>query len=366
MAVGKASDSAIGGKKYRDASAGTTKIADVPDQPTIGAISDNDGASASVSITQSNTGGNPASFLVTASPGGATGSGNSPVIVSPLDPGTAYTFTAVPRTSNLISGPTSSVSSSFTIPAYELSQTFNTSGNYTVPSGKTKLAIKIVGGGGNGGNGMGGRGFQGRGGGGGGGGGVGLVEEITVTAGTNYAVNVGAGGGGQSKFGNIVTANGGGNGENWNTGTAGGGGGGSFSNNTGTVRGSAGGGSGVQGTFSNASGPGGSVSTINTSNNGVGSFSAAGGGGAGGGGGHSGFPQAGTNGGAGGNPFGGAGGGGINGPSNDNAGGGQGGRGIGGGGGGAGSAGGHNGFDFEAAYNGGGGGAAGRVIVYAK
>jgi len=43
------------------------------------------------------------------------------------------------------------VSSSFTEFPYTLSQTFNTSGTYTVPAGKTKIATLLVGGGGGGG-----------------------------------------------------------------------------------------------------------------------------------------------------------------------------------------------------------------------
>ena len=40
------------------------------------------------------------------------------------------------------------VSSGYVEMPYELSQTFNTSGTYTVPAGKTKVAVYVIGGGG--------------------------------------------------------------------------------------------------------------------------------------------------------------------------------------------------------------------------
>ena len=66
------------------------------------------------SITASATGGTPTSYTATSSPGGFTGTGaSSPVTVSGLTNGTAYTFTVTATNSNGTS-PSSSASSSFT------------------------------------------------------------------------------------------------------------------------------------------------------------------------------------------------------------------------------------------------------------
>ena len=101
----------------------------------------------------------------------------------------------------------------FEPPVYSLSQTFNASGNYTVPAGKTRLAVVGVGSGGGGGDG----GSLGGAGGSGGGGAVTIIEEITTNAGTNYVVTIPSGGNatnpaGTASFGSVVTFNGGGGG----------------------------------------------------------------------------------------------------------------------------------------------------------
>ena len=134
----------------------------------------------------------------------------------------------------------------FEPPAYSLAQTFNTSDNYTIPAGKTRLALIGVSGGGGGGSSPG----TVRGSGGGGGGGVFSVREISVTPGETYAVLIGAAGngnstqldtsnsGGTTSFGNIVVANGGQGGAAGqslaNSGSEGGAGG-TVTINTGTV-----------------------------------------------------------------------------------------------------------------------------------
>jgi hypothetical protein len=114
------------------------------------------------------------------------------------------------------------VSSGFVELPYALSQTFNASGNYTVPAGKTKIAIVGCGGGGGGAAGFPSGGVKA----GGAGGGVFSIREITTTPGTVYSVTVGAAGngaasvgaysnpgngnsGGSTVFGSILTATGG-------------------------------------------------------------------------------------------------------------------------------------------------------------
>ena len=80
MAITKASASGLAGSKFKDASAGTTKIPDIPDTPIIGTAV-NAGAQASVPFTIRTTGGTATSFTATSSPGGLTASGASSPLV---------------------------------------------------------------------------------------------------------------------------------------------------------------------------------------------------------------------------------------------------------------------------------------------
>ena len=77
--------------------------------------------------------------------GSFTGTGSSPITVSGLSNGTAYTFTVTATNANGTST-ASSASNSITpvAPVYSLSQTFNSSGNFTVPAGKTKVAVAVI------------------------------------------------------------------------------------------------------------------------------------------------------------------------------------------------------------------------------
>ena len=71
---------------------GNTPIADVVDAPTIGTATAGT-ASATVTFTAAVTGGTAATYTATSTPGSITGSAaSSPVTVSGLTNGTAYTF----------------------------------------------------------------------------------------------------------------------------------------------------------------------------------------------------------------------------------------------------------------------------------
>ncbi len=72
--------------------AGNTPISDVPDAPTIGTATAGT-ESATVTYTAAATGGAVTTFTATSSPGSITGTGASPITVSGLTGGTAYTFT---------------------------------------------------------------------------------------------------------------------------------------------------------------------------------------------------------------------------------------------------------------------------------
>jgi hypothetical protein len=113
MAITKASASGLAGSKFKDASAGTTKIADKPDAPTIGTAT-NSGAGASVPFTISTRGGTATSFTATSNPGAVSVNGaSSPIIVTGLTSGTSYTF-SVTATNASGTGPASAASNSVT------------------------------------------------------------------------------------------------------------------------------------------------------------------------------------------------------------------------------------------------------------
>ena len=99
-------------------------ISDVPDAPTIGAVSDpgTDGY-ASVAFTAATTGGAVTTYTATSTPGTLTGtSATSPITVTGLTLDTAYTF-KVKGANSTATGPESSASSTFT-------PTFHPSGAY--------------------------------------------------------------------------------------------------------------------------------------------------------------------------------------------------------------------------------------------
>ena len=283
----------------------TGKIVDIPDQTvTIGtATAGSDGISASVEFTAGSvTTGGPVSFYTaTSSPGSITGrASSSPITVTGLTTGTAYTFTVTAGnpTGNSTAG-ASGVSNSVTpVAPYALSQTFNSSSTYTVPSGKTSMAAYVWAAGGVG---AGAAKFNSYGAGGGGGGGGGMLvafKDYAVTAGQTYTVTVGASSG-VTSLGSLVTVNSAASGNAGGSGAGNGGATSSYSSNVSGVVTASGGAGGAGGAANGAGGNGGNASSGNAGStltlNGAGlgtTYQAGGGGGGGGGGGYSNYPAA--------------------------------------------------------------------------
>lgn len=133
MAIRKASDSNLTGKKYNDGSAGGSKINDVPDAPTPGTPTLSY-VTASVPFTTKTTGGTATSYTVTSVPGSITATGSSsPIAVPGLSDGTTYTFKIKGTNADGAVGGDSSASSSVTTGTYpsSVTDTFDrtTSGN---------------------------------------------------------------------------------------------------------------------------------------------------------------------------------------------------------------------------------------------
>jgi len=132
MAIRKTSTSNILNTVHRDASAGSTKIADIPDTPTIGTATAG-AESATITYTVANTGGIGTTFTALSNPGSITGTGSSPITVSGLTAATAYTFT-VKSGNTTGDSPYSSASNSITALA---GGAFESIATVTVGSGGT-------------------------------------------------------------------------------------------------------------------------------------------------------------------------------------------------------------------------------------
>ena len=149
-----------------------------PNAPTIGTATSPSGTTASVAFTApANVGGSAiTSYAMQSTPDGigATGS-SSPITVSGLTTGTAYTF-RVTALNSYGPSPASAASNSVT-PVAQGQQAFTTAGTYSwvAPAGVTSVSVVAVGGG-----------YYA-------GGGLGYKNNISVTPGSSYTVSVGAG-----------------------------------------------------------------------------------------------------------------------------------------------------------------------------
>ena len=224
------------GDSTATAASNSITAATVPQAPTIGTATVTNTTTVSLPFTAGATGGSTiTSYTVTSSPSIAltySGTTSPMTLTGSFVAGTSYTFTITAVNSSGSSVASSSSNSVLPYPAYSLSQTFNASGNYTVPAGASVMSLIVVGGGGGGGGAGGGPSgilyYNGSGPTGGGAGSSGrcVVLDYPVTPGTTYAVTVGAQGnsgagggagsggssgnaGGQTVFGNLVTVNGG-------------------------------------------------------------------------------------------------------------------------------------------------------------
>ncbi len=312
----------------------------VANAPTIGTATSASGTSVSVTFTApACTGGGAISgYTVFANCGIYTASGaSSPLVVTGLTTGTAYTFKAI--ATNAFGPSYPSAASNSATPIAQGQDAYTSPGTYSwvAPAGVTSVSVVVVGIGSPGGGGNscnGGRGGNGA--------GLGYKNNYTVTPGSSYSLRVaGCDGvdsffvstavvkGGSGGAGGTYTGDGGGNGGT--TGTvgssspSGGGGAGGYSGNGGnsvnggsgvapTAPSGGGGGAGQSGFGPNnwGAGGGGGVGLLGQGSCGVGSAGVSGNGGTGGSGGCSGSARSGAVGGAGGG-YGGGGGGGAQG-----------------------------------------------------
>ena len=188
---------------------------------TSAALTGADATTTAVAFTQPTIGMPATSFTATSTPGSITRTANtSPITYESmaLSPNTNYTF-AVSAVGANGTGAATTSGSVTTQDSYVLTQTFTSSGNFTVPAGATKIAVFAIGGGsgGNGGSGgstssshIGNSSHWGTAGNGGLSAAIAAFKEVAVTPGDIYAVTVGAGGGagspgGTTSFGNLVS-----------------------------------------------------------------------------------------------------------------------------------------------------------------
>jgi hypothetical protein len=79
---------------------GAVLVTTIPQAPTIGTATATGSSSATVAFTPGGTGGKTVTYTATSSPGGFTGTGTSPITVTGLTAGTAYTFTVTATNAN--------------------------------------------------------------------------------------------------------------------------------------------------------------------------------------------------------------------------------------------------------------------------
>ena len=194
-----------------------------------------------------------------------TASGTSTATVSGFTAGTTYYFRcfsyAIKNSAEWVHG----TSYTATATVAKGTQTFKSSGTFTVPAGVRSIDIFCVGGGGSGGRGGTSNSGSGQINGGGGGGGYTATKlGYAVTPGSTFTVTVGAGGarpsstgdgnaGGATSFGSVLTANGGSAGGISKGGNGGSGGGASISYQGSSLMGGDGGSNGGNGAYAHNS-----------------------------------------------------------------------------------------------------------------
>ena len=174
----------------------------IPQAPTIGSATVGN-ASATVAYTANATGGAAVSaYTATSSPGGFTGTGASPITVSGLTNGTAYTFTVTATNANgtsiassasnsitpVVPTPVVTGGTLYTVGGYNY-RIFNASGTLGITAATLPASILVVGAGGGGGR------YEGGGGGGGAIEGASFFQSQSLGIG-NYSVTVGGAGAG--------------------------------------------------------------------------------------------------------------------------------------------------------------------------
>ncbi len=171
----------------------------VPNAPTGVTATGVSGTSASVAFTAPTDigGGAITSYTVVSSGGQIATGASSPITVTGLTTGVAYTF--VVYANNAFGNSPASAASNSVTPIAQGQEAFTTAGTYSwvAPSGVTSISVVTVGGGGSGAAGVGdpGQPFFGLPAiGGGGGGSLQWQNNIPVTPGNSYTVVVGAGG----------------------------------------------------------------------------------------------------------------------------------------------------------------------------
>lgn len=133
MSIRRAQDERIEGTP--DGLNAISEIMDVPDAPTIGTATDNGDVSVSVTFTAAVRGGTPSTYTVTSTPGSITGTGaSSPITVTGLTVGTAYTFKVKAANAAGVYGAESAASGSVT-PAMPIPGAYTSLSVITVAAG---------------------------------------------------------------------------------------------------------------------------------------------------------------------------------------------------------------------------------------